>query len=469
MALNITTKDYETAIQPNRKIHCKINLLNFKYQTVGSFNGVVTDGSVKCDSNSDIRRTVSMSMVLDNPKDEIAINGKLWIDKYMQVFIGITDNSTANINWSNIGIYLIENPSVTYDSTSKAVSISGVDLMAKLTGLRDGNIKGMPVTIPINSSVREVVINILEDFTPFTKYIITDSDMLTPYEIKIDKTATIYNILEELRDILPNWEFFFDVNGVFHWQEIPSGKNEAVLLDNNILDKVVISLKFDYDFDSIKNSIIVFGKSHEPNYYMENLVLADGIYSGEISSITEQLSPYSTVGILISEYTDEPYLKINDCDPIKLQNEDGSFAKLDETDAEVYYVIRIIDNTSALFLGHQQAYGTAKETNPESPFFIGAEAGEIVKVFSGGNYDNIYTDDLARQRAEYELYLNCRMGDTLTLSCLPLYWLDVNILMEYKAIGETEKNKYIIKNFSYNLGVNSTMTISANRYYPEYN
>lgn len=58
----------------------------------------------------------------------------------------------------------------------------------------------------------------------------------------------------------------------------------------------------------------------------------------------------------------------------------------------------------------------------------------------GGEYDNIINDDLALQRANIELYWATRLNDSITLSTLPIPWLDVNILFTHTARGQEEKS-----------------------------
>ena len=75
------------------------------------------------------------------------------------------------------------------------------------------------------------------------------------------------------------------------------------------------------------------------------------------------------------------------------------------------------------------------------------------------------------QRAEYELYLRCRLQDQINITCVPIYWLDVNWLIEItlpNKQGKEETNKYIIKSINTTLGVNGTQTINMMKYYPFY-
>jgi hypothetical protein len=97
--------------------------------------------------------------------------------------------------------------------------------------------------------------------------------------------------------------------------------------------------------------------------------------------------------------------------------------------------------------------------------------GTLRIVLSGDEYDNIWSDDLAMQRAKFELYQRCRLLDTVTLTILPIYWLDVNWLVELTLPNETgteETNQYLIKSISTDGGVSGTQTVTLMRYYPYY-
>ena len=99
----------------------------------------------------------------------------------------------------------------------------------------------------------------------------------------------------------------------------------------------------------------------------------------------------------------------------------------------------------------------------------------IRQVCSGGEYDNIQwvegsSVNLAQDRAEYELYLRCKLQDQIQVECVPLYWLDTNvtITLPNKQGNVKEEEKYIIKTINTTLGVNSSQTITMMKYYPLY-
>ena len=87
---------------------------------------------------------------------------------------------------------MINSPKWDYNATTNTISFQGVDLMAALTGLRNGYLPGLPVTIPQGSSVKEVMTAILNDFTGFKRSVISEcvnvdgSIQEVPYDIEID-------------------------------------------------------------------------------------------------------------------------------------------------------------------------------------------------------------------------------------------------------------------------------------------
>ena len=95
---------------------------------------------------------------------------------------------------------------------------------------------------------------------------------------------------------------------------------------------------------------------------------------------------------------------------------------------------------------------------------------QVRLVCAGGEYDNIYSDDLAQQRARYEIYLKARLHDSINIKSVPIYWLDVNQIVDYTLPNNTtEENDYwLVKSISTDVSTDGTQSISAIRYYPEY-
>lgn len=113
-----------------------------------------------------------------------------------------------------------------------------------------------------------------------------------------------------------------------------------------------------------------------------------------------------------------------------------------------------------------QIKGEAKDENPESPFSI-SKIGDLVDVKSDAEYEKIFSDDYARQRAEYELYLSTRLNDTVSLECITIPWLEVNTKISYTPYNQKQPREYLIKSISFE-AANGTSSIEMIRFYPEF-
>ena len=573
-----TQLEYNLSKQNTRIKYFKIVLLNYRFQNVGELTGdTIESPSFTIDANSDIRRTCSITFTPRDSSFDISQGNKIWLDKYVQVFVGQKDMRTNKIEYTNMGIYLINNPQRVYSVTDNTLTIQGIDLMAKLTGLRNGNLQGIPYLIPQGTNVRVAIIACLE-IAGFTKYVVDECEIDVPNDIKVDVGGTIYQLLVKLRDILPNYQMYFDVDGVFHYNLIPSGHNEQIMVDDDIWSVNLIDYQKSTDFESLKNSIEVFGKTHDIKNYGGQATVEKDTYKISLSGIsklnrntkigfntsvdlgsTKKLSvtmsknkidnsgnvttetktetypirtekgvvptfkdentyyvvkfvygtdhweftnvqqienpnravindnTYIITDSSISDYIDGmtytfrtpmtgcenvymPYFQINSLKKIEIHNtvklrNDTTYTlkyfEASEYDQEKYFQ----------FMGEVTPYAQIKEENPYSPYYVGGSVGEIRIVLSGGEYDNIYTSDLAFERAKWELYQRCRLLDNVTLNCVPIYWLDVNWLVEItlpNKYGTKEKELYIIKSININGGLSSTQSITLMRYLPFY-
>ena len=377
MAVTPTQTDYDLVQMNTRNAKIKVELLNFNFQTISSLEGKTTSGSIEVDANSDIRRTCNLSLVAkDIDKNMISEGGELWLDKYIKIYQGI-DNPRDNNKtvWWNMGIFLINNPNTVYSAADHTISFEGLDLMAKLTGRRNGQLPAVATLVPAGSKIADVVKKTITQLGGFYNYIIEDEGLEVPYDIKMDMGATIYDLLSELRDLYSNWEMFFDVDGVFHWQKIPNGEKEAVVVNFNEIQPLIISDNVDIDFENVKNNIIVYG--------------------------------------------------------------------------------RLLDTG-------EQIMAAASDTNAESPFCI-SKVGQINYIVDD---ERIYNNELAKDRANYELYLHARLNDSISLEIVPIPWLnDVNIKIAYTNEKIGIEGEYLIQSLSIPLDIGSSMTITALKIY----
>lgn len=470
--LNITQNDYNIVKQRNFERYIKLNILDFQYRIVDEISGNMISCSVQCDSDSDLRRSCSTSLVVTNNRFNIQPGGEIYLDKMIQLYIGLRNIYTDEIQWYNQGIYLIDTPTWEYDATNNTLSFSGLDLMSKLTGARNGQLEGIPTVIKKGESVREAMIATLA-LGGFTKYVISECTnrdgtvQAVPYDIEIEQGGYVYDILAKLRDILPQYQIYFDVDGVFHYELIPSGDDDPVLIDDDIWNSVLIKESINTDFASVKNYIEVYGRTHDPDYYPSEISVSGATVIMTIAKLTE-LNEYDMIGFTPNAtVSGNIQLSVNAFGAKDLVDSNGSH--ITSLENNVYYVAQYQANGTWLFLGHQQARAIWSDTNPESPFYVNGPVGRIREVLYGGDYDNIMSDELALERAKIEIYWKCRLNDSVTLDIIPIPWMDVNIVVSHALKDEEAQNRYIIKSYSVDYStVGATMSVSMISYYAYY-
>ena len=377
MGIRPTQTDYDLVQMKTRNSKIKVELLNFNFETINSLEGKVISGSINVDAMADIRRTCNLGLIATNIEENMVTSGgEIWLDKFIKIYQGIDNPRNNNKTvWWNMGMFLINNPNTVYNSTDHTITFEGLDLMAKLTGRRNGQLPAVATLVPAGSKIAAVVQRTITQLGGFSKYVIQDEGLEVPYDIKMDMGATIYDLLVELRDLYPNWEMFFDVDGVFHWQKIPNGEKEAVVVNFNEIQPLIISDNVDIDFENVKNNIIVYG--------------------------------------------------------------------------------RLLDTG-------EQIMATASDTNAESPFCI-SKVGQINYIVDD---ERIYNNELAKDRANYELYLHARLNDSISLEIVPIPWLnDVNIKIAYTNEKIGIEGEYLIQSLSIPLDIGSSMTITASKIY----
>ena len=467
----ITQAQYNTAKQSQRNISIRINLLNFSKQIIDSIEGQVIGGSITSDANSNMRNTCDIQMVVTDSSFNVEAEGKIWMDRYIQIYIGVEDLKTHQTIWTNKGIYLLNQPTYGYSAESKVLSFQGVDMMALLTDMRGGMLSEAYL-IPAGSNVRDVIITIL-GVNGINEYVVDDcknsdgSIQPVPYDMTFDIGSTWWDVLESLQSILPNYQMYFDVDGVFHYEPTPYKPNEVVRMDDDIWRQNVISENVSYDFESVKNSVKVLGRTHPVNYFATNVTVNEATINLTIPNLTE-LTDGALIGFTLTKSVyGNIMLNVNNLGAVKLSKLDGSYVT-SLAKGEYWTASYDADNQSWKFLGHVQAVGEWMDDNPNSPFFVGNPAGAIKIVLYGGEYDNIMSDELATQRAEWEIYQRCRMNDSITLTSVPIYWAEVNWMVSYTPLGQDVVNQYLIRSITTDLTYDGTQTYNMIRWYPYY-
>lgn len=470
MAL-ITQNQYNTAKQSVRNVYVRVDLLNFDYLTIDSFSGNLIGGSLSSDANSNMRNTCDISLVVTDSTFNVQASGKIWLDRLIQVYVGVDDMRTGETAWTNKGIYLINQPSYQYDATTNTMSFQGVDLMGLMTGLRGGTLVDTYV-IPQGSNVRDAIIACLKE-NGFKKYIVSECENVdgsiqaVPYDMQYEVGKSWWDVLDGLQQILPNYQMYFDNDGVFHYETIPYRANEQIRMSDDIWVANVTSESVSYDFEAVKNSVKVLGKAHDIRYYPSSQSISGSTLALTIAALSA-ISADIIIGFAPpSNMTGNISLNVNSSGAKALKDSSGNY--ITSLTKDVYYcAIYVEDGDYWYFLGHVQAVGEWKDENPDSPFYIGNPAGEIKIPLYGGDYENIASDELAVARAKWEIWQRCRLNDSIQLTTVPIYWSEVNWMVSYTPAGTKTANQYLISSISTDLSPTGTQTYSLVRYYPYY-
>lgn len=459
-----TQAQFDTSLQSVRDIDCKIVVLDYDYVVLDEISGKTTQVSINVDAESDVRRTANISMLLKDDSYRTSssrfywtVGNPYWFDKYIQIYVAIKDIKTQEFVWVNEGIYLINSPTIVYSAEDNSLSFQAIDLASKLTGLRNGQLQGMTYTVAIGSTITGAVEGILLE-QGFTRYLIYEPPYnLTPQDINIDAGGTAWDLLCQLRDINSNWEMFFDVDGVFHFQQIPSGKvivdpmtgeqgEPKPLVDSTVWDKLHIEYSLDTSFEDVKNYIEVLGKVHEADevatcsisgsvanlilsqantYYLNNeWVVSFGVTTGSSSEYIYLANPIT----LLRLYDKNGQLIDNislSSQPIMVGNE--------------YYCFKMLwgENVSVHtfeYYGFLQPKAVAMEDNPDSPFYVGTSIEYICATME--DVDFVSERELVFAEAEAKTSLN-----TAILNLSP--WLTSSIYSSADVGTEWKFKVYI--------------------------
>lgn len=460
----ITQNDYDVLKQPLRSMLVKIELLNFQMQVVDTLEGNVVGGSITVDADADIRRTCNIKLVVSDTTFNLQQGGKIWLDKYVRIYYGTETLSGDEIVWTNMGTFIFLTVEHSFAADENILTISAIDLMGDLTGARNGYVQGIPATIVAGTKIRDAIISALK-LSVISRYIVADNPQVVPEDLEFKQGSTVFDILSKLRDISAGYEMFFDEAGVFRYQIIPNGVGFPTVLDNDILDKNITKLNNNVSFENVRNVIEVWGKGISPKENGGVATISGNTYNVSIGEYTAY-SKGDTIGFQISAILYPPTININSLGVKNIVDSNGNPATFET--ANEYYVVEYQENQTFLLLGLQQVYAIIKDENPNSPYYVGGNLGEILLPLSGGIYENITNKYLAYERCKYELYLHGNRNDSISFSSAIIPWLDVNQLISYENLNADIRGNFLTKTINFDFDVANEMNVTASQFYPLY-
>ena len=133
-----------------KTVYAKIIILNYQDEMpLSEIQGRITNGSISINGSSSLRRTCSLTFLAEDNEDNLtATENLIGINKKIKIQIGVKNRVNkiyGDIVWFPLGIFVINNPSISHSNTGVQVSITGQDKMCLLNGTCGG-------TLPANTT-----------------------------------------------------------------------------------------------------------------------------------------------------------------------------------------------------------------------------------------------------------------------------------------------------------------------------
>ena len=525
----------------------KVEVLDDNKQIIDTLEGIVS-GTVSINGESDIRRTCSLT-VQPTLRDPIKLSqdSLLWLNKDIRVFVGLYNARTKEYKYYPMGYYVYTNTSGTYDATTNQLSISCSDFVAKLDGTKNGQVGALVTKVPSYEEnpdtgevikyniIRDVIIQVLTQLGGTKDYRVDDIGEYkglpdynenyeqsridnplwntVPYDQEFSAGCSVFSILSTFRDLYPNYEMFFDEGNNFICQLKPMCYEDDIYLDNDFIQKVIISENTSVDMTTVRNVCEVWGQTFETDYYNEEVSYSNNVYSCTIQGYGDSYGNGEVISLKIPQDNQAScQININGLGNVVVYDEDSDLPinegllKADNVYSfriknrrenkqdvlkmyllgqwQVHAINVLTDGTKSAdtitgtdgkeYIKYSKSYFkylyncNSIEFNivPNSPFTV-QKLGVILDVKTGNEYDNITSDSLALARAEYENWKNCRLTDNITITTSLLPFMDVNKKITYKPSDSDDVRQYIVNSVSHDFSGNTT-TIQMYRFYPYY-
>ncbi len=529
MKYNITNRDKDALLQSS--LHYKYRIFLLKDgKVMDTITGITGTGSYNVDSESDVRRTFSLTVQLNTLSYESQhVEQKIenLIGYELQLQIGIYHIRLSDYIWYECGTYTITGTNTSYDALTNTLSMDLSDWFTKLDGTRNGQVGGAPtILIPNLDSngekvtVRQAALGILKDmgmencilqdigefygmegYNPdYEAYRLANPFWnQLPYDLEYSCGCHVSEILNDIRDLYPNCEMYFDIYNNFCFHMIPSCDKEPVMLDNDFLQQILLAENAEdihYDITKVRNVTEVFGKTYEVDRHSDSCTVSGSVYKislsdysayahGDILAFTapaeNTASMHLSVGSLPSipiykEYTTEfvapNTIPANSICCVKIVYHNGSYAAyyLGEFQPHALCVLTSQAEDAAFtkkyFSDKYNCKNIYFRVESDNPFSI-QKLGIVFETKCGDGFDNIMSDTTAMANAVYHNRQSSTINDTVTLTTKMIPFLDVNVKVSYQKQQESEMHEYIVKSVSHDLeGMTSSITL--HRFHPLY-
>lgn len=344
-------------------------------------------------------------------------------------------------------------------------------------------------------------------------------DFTYPGELIASPGDTVTSVLDKICNVLGNFEYYYDVDGNFRFQEIRNYLNNSYQPIKAVVDpaslqvtdylanfdreeiiysfkdnkKLVSSYQNSPNYSDIKNDFVVWGVRRVgdvelPIRYHLAIDYKMPVAANENVDWREKMYQYVMAGEDKDEEGIDYYKKEMLAEWRKLYDGSNWLPQVQNDPRSLDFFIDFIDENSELGKYSVGSIGrrTYAETNTdcvcvfnkEIPDVIFVETLEeqeellktneyrVVSVAQQGLFDLMEVSaDIwsCFDRIRELLYEHVTLNDSITISCLPIYWLEPNRKIEVEDDKTHIYGEYMIKSFSIPLTHNGLMTLQATK------
>lgn len=394
MKYNITQYDKDLLTQESVDYKYRLFIVGKNKNILDELYGIKSIGTYTIDSESDIRRTASLIMYLDDCYRSDSIENKLadWIGCDFELQIGIYSIKDNDYIWYKCGYYLITEANTAYNAADNSITLALSDWYSKLNGTRNGQLGGAPIiSIPNEDengnpvTIKQVTETLLKSETYLQDSIIDDIGQFygmpqnnpdyeqyraanplwnqLPYDLEYEAGCTVGDIFSEINNLYPNCQMYFDIYGNFCFNQIPSCEYDPVFLNDDFLQQIIVaenSENVSYDVTGIKNVTEVFGADYNIDRYSSSCSTANNVYLLTLDDYTDYSSGNMIAFIPDSANISDMKIRINSLASIPLYYE-YSVTSIEEDLLEpgktyVLQIKKVNGNYVAFYMGQYQPH-----------------------------------------------------------------------------------------------------------------
>ena len=332
------------------------------------------------------------------------------------------------------------------------------------------------------------------------------TDFTFPGELISNPGDSVCTILDKIKNMLGNFEYYYDLDGHFIFQEIKNYQNNSYIplqkLNENDYQanfdieeiiysfkenrKLISSFNNNPQYGNIKNDFVVWGKSGKDGLPIRYHLAIDNkpivnndeewrekLYQLDIAAIENNSTPSYYWKELNAEWR-KLYDGSKWVDQVKKDPSSLDYY-LDFLDANSYYGKWSVNNIGRRTIAVVDNDCTAVYNNevPDVIFVTDKDKADKFRAegYTVAQIDITFFEAIrvaSNNKSCYDrirelLYQHLTLNESITINCLPIYWLEPNRKIEVEDEQSRIYGDYMIKSMNIPLTHNGTMSIQATR------